>query len=259
MEAVKWIGEKMSIVLEHVSKTFISEKGHTLKDISFEIRDGEFICLLGHSGSGKSTLLNLIAGLEKPTQGTITFDGRTVEKPWKECAVMFQEPALFPWLKVIDNVTFGLKLQGISKQEQEETAKKYLAMVRLGDCQKKAVHELSGGMKQRVAMARALAMNSGVLLMDEPFSALDKQTRNQLRDEIYSIWVKTGKTIVFVTHSVEEAVFFADRIIMLAQGEIVRNMEVNLPRPRDISSPAFLSLRKELLCQLRNEEEKLGT
>ena len=249
----------MGILLEHVSKVFISEKGHTLKDISFEVRDGEFVCLLGHSGSGKSTLLNLIAGLEKPTQGTITFDGRIIEKPWKECAVMFQEPALFPWLKVRDNVTFGLKLQGISKQEQEETAKKYLTMVRLGDCQKKAVHELSGGMKQRVAMARALAMNSRVLLMDEPFSALDKQTRNQLRDEIYSIWVKTGKTIVFVTHSVEEAVFFADRIIMLAQGEIVRNMEVDLPRPRDISSPAFLSLRKELLSQLRNEVEKLGT
>ena len=230
-----------------------------LSDINLEIAEGEFICIVGPSGCGKSTLLNLIAGLEKPTEGTITLDSREVLGPGADRVVMFQEPALYPWLNVIDNVKFGMKLAGVPKGEQEKRAEKYLKMVHLWDFREYAVHELSGGMKQRTALARALTMDSRIMLMDEPFSALDKQTINKLRAELEAIWEETRRTIIYVTHSVEEALYFADRIIILADrpGIVKSIVKINLPRPRQLDSEDFVDIRKHLLDGLKVEVEKI--
>ena len=242
-----------------LSKTFKNAAEPALSDINLEITEGEFICIVGPSGCGKSTLLNLIAGLEKPTEGTITLDGREVLGPGADRVVMFQEPALYPWLNVIDNVKFGMKLAGIPKQEQEKRAEKYLRMVHLWDFREYAVHELSGGMKQRTALARALTMDSRIMLMDEPFSALDKQTINKLRAELEAIWEETRRTIIYVTHSVEEALYFADRIIILADrpGIVKSIVKIDLPRPRQLDSEEFVDIRKHLLDGLKVEVEKI--
>lgn len=242
-----------------LSKTFKNAAEPALSDINLEIEEGEFICIVGPSGCGKSTLLNLIAGLEKPTEGTITLDGREVLGPGADRVVMFQEPALYPWLNVIDNVKFGMKLAGVLKGEQEKRAEKYLRMVHLWDFREYAVHELSGGMKQRTALARALTMDSRIMLMDEPFSALDKQTINKLRAELEAIWEETRRTIIYVTHSVEEALYFADRIIILADrpGIVKSIVKINLPRPRRLDSEEFVDIRKHLLDGLKVEVEKI--
>lgn len=242
-----------------LSKIFKNAAEPALSDINLEITEGEFICIVGPSGCGKSTLLNLIAGLEKPTEGTITLDGREVLGPGADRVVMFQEPALYPWLNVIDNVKFGMKLAGIPKQEQEKRAEKYLRMVHLWDFREYAVHELSGGMKQRTALARALTMDSKIMLMDEPFSALDKQTINKLRAELEAIWEETRRTIIYVTHSVEEALYFADRIIILADrpGIVKSIVKIDLPRPRQLDSEEFVDIRKHLLDGLKVEVEKI--
>ena len=242
-----------------LSKTFKNAAEPALSDINLEIEDGEFICIVGPSGCGKSTLLNLIAGLEKPTEGTITLDGREVLGPGADRVVMFQEPALYPWLNVIDNVKFGMKLKGVPKSEQEKRAEKYLKMVHLWDFREYAVHELSGGMKQRTALARALTMDSRIMLMDEPFSALDKQTINKLRAELEAIWEETRRTIIYVTHSVEEALYFADRIIILADrpGIVKSIVKIDLPRPRQLDSEDFVDIRKHLLDGLKVEVEKI--
>lgn len=242
-----------------LSKTFKNAAEPALSDINLEIEDGEFICIVGPSGCGKSTLLNLIAGLEKPTEGTITLDGREVLGPGADRVVMFQEPALYPWLNVIDNVKFGMKLAGVPKSEQEKRAEKYLKMVHLWDFREYAVHELSGGMKQRTALARALTMDSRIMLMDEPFSALDKQTINKLRAELEAIWEETRRTIIYVTHSVEEALYFADRIIILADrpGVVKSVVKIDLPRPRQLDSEDFVDIRKHLLDGLKVEVEKI--
>ncbi|MDR2732061.1 MAG: ABC transporter ATP-binding protein, partial [Fibromonadaceae bacterium] len=221
----------MGLTIRHLCKRFPPSKGNTLEGINLEINEGEFMCVIGPSGCGKTTLLNLIAGLEMPTEGEIKLDGNIITGAGPDRVVMFQESALFPWLSVVNNVKFGLKLAGKSKQEQEKIATHYLKLVQLAHFRDYRCHELSGGMKQRVALARALALDSKVLLMDEPFAALDKQTKNMLRDEIQSIWMRTKKTVVFITHSVEEAVFFADRIIMLSTaGKIANEFKVELPR-----------------------------
>ena len=242
-----------------LSKTFKNAAEPALSDINLEIEEGEFICIVGPSGCGKSTLLNLIAGLEKPTEGTITLDGREVLGPGADRVVMFQEPALYPWLNVIDNVKFGMKLAGVLKGEQEKRAEKYLRMVHLWDFREYAVHELSGGMKQRTALARALTMDSKIMLMDEPFSALDKQTINKLRAELEAIWEETRRTIIYVTHSVEEALYFADRIIILADrpGIVKSIVKIDLPRPRQLDSEDFVDIRKHLLDGLKVEVEKI--
>ena len=242
-----------------LSKIFKNAAEPALSDINLEIAEGEFICIVGPSGCGKSTLLNLIAGLEKPTEGTITLDGREVLGPGADRVVMFQEPALYPWLNVIDNVKFGMKLKGVPKSEQEKRAEKYLKMVHLWDFREYAVHELSGGMKQRTALARALTMDSRIMLMDEPFSALDKQTINKLRAELEAIWEETRRTIIYVTHSVEEALYFADRIIILADrpGVVKSVVKINLPRPRQLDSEDFVDIRKHLLDGLKVEVEKI--
>ena len=242
-----------------LSKTFKNAAEPALSDINLEIEGGEFICIVGPSGCGKSTLLNLIAGLETPTSGSIILDDKEVKGPGADRVVMFQEPALYPWLNVIDNVKFGMKLAVVPKGEQEKRAEKYLKMVHLWDFREYAVHELSGGMKQRTALARALTMDSKIMLMDEPFSALDKQTINKLRAELEAIWEETRRTIIYVTHSVEEALYFADRIIILADrpGIVKSIVKIDLPRPRQLDSEDFVDIRKHLLDGLKVEVEKI--
>lgn len=250
----------MALSIRDVSKMFDNSKKDTLSSINLEIQDGEFVCFVGPSGCGKSTLLNIVAGLDQPTSGEVLLDGQKVTGPGSDRVVMFQEAALFPWLNVIDNVKFGMEIAGLSKKEQEEKAHHYLKMVQLWDFRHYAIHEISGGMKQRTALARSLSLDSKVLLMDEPFSALDKQTTNTLRDELVNIWLETKKTILFVTHSVEEAVFLADRIVVLSDnpGEIKKIYEVNMERPRHIEEPGFVELRKDILNQVRKEVEKIA-
>jgi NitT/TauT family transport system ATP-binding protein len=248
----------MPLEVKNVTKRFAAAKIDTLHDISFTINDGEFVCVIGPSGCGKTTLLNLIAGLEQPSAGEILLDGEAARKPGPDRGVMFQESALFPWLTVMDNICFGLKLAGKSKSEQEEIAMHYLKMVQLAHFRDYRPHQLSGGMKQRVALARVLALDSKVLLMDEPFASLDKQTRNKLREEVHDIWQQTKKTAVFITHSVEEAIFFADRVFMMAAhpGTIKAEVLVDLPRPRHIEDVGFVELRAQLLAEMRTEVDK---
>lgn len=250
----------MSLILDHVSKIFPNSNKWVLKDISLDIEEGEFICVLGPSGCGKSTLLKLVAGLLEPSEGSIILDGQPIKGAGSDRVVMFQESALFPWLNVIDNVKFGMKLAKLPKEEQEKKAEKYLKMVHLWKFRNYHVHELSGGMKQRVALARALTLDSKILLMDEPFAALDKQTKNVLREEIQQIWMETRKTVLFITHSVEEAMFFGNKIIMLSAnpGQIKEIIPITFPMPREIDTPEFISLRHRLLKLLRNEVNEVA-
>ena len=229
------------LVLEHVSKWFqtSSLKVHALDDVTLHIPEGEFVCLVGPSGCGKSTLLSIIAGLEQPDRGLVQADGETIVGPGPHRLVMFQEASLFPWLTVLGNVLFGLKLiDGLRPAERREKAEYFLELVGLKRFMHSNVHELSGGMKQRVALARALAPNPSVLLMDEPFGALDALTREQLYRDIQRIWSEHRKTIVFVTHNVREAVCLGDRVILFSPhpGRIREEFAIPLPRPRDINS-----------------------
>lgn len=243
----------MYLQLNSISKTFKETTKETLQDISLSVEKGEFICIVGPSGCGKSTLLNLVAGLDLPSEGEIILDGAKIEGPGSDRVVMFQEAALYPWLNVMENVMFGLEAAGHSRDEQREIAEKYLRMVQLWHYRDYPVHQISGGMKQRTALARALALDSKLLLMDEPFSALDKQTINILRAELEEIWEKMQKTILYVTHSVEEAVYFADRVVVMAQnpGCIREIIPVGLLRPRNIESEGFVALRKQILDQVQ--------
>ena len=245
---------KLSI--EHVSKRFRTSRGdvHALDDVSLEIQDGEFVCLVGPSGCGKSTLLNLIAGLERADQGQLAVDGEPVEGPGPDRMVMFQESALFPWLDVLDNVLFGLKLkQKMPKKELTDLAMHYLRLVGLERFAHAAVHELSGGMKQRVALARSLAPNPRMLLMDEPFAALDAMTREQLYGDLQRIWQERKKTIVFVTHNVREAVCLADRVVLFSPhpGRIREQFAIDLPRPRDINAVELAEYATRITRALR--------
>lgn len=241
--------------LKRVSKVFQGTDKETLSDIDLSIEEGEFVCIVGPSGCGKSTLLNLVAGLLMPSQGEILLDGQLVTGPGADRVVMFQEAALFPWLNLMENVMFGLEAAGKSKEEQKETAEKYLRMVQLWKYKDYPIHQISGGMKQRTALARALALDSKLLLMDEPFSALDKQTINILREELEEIWEKTKKTILYVTHSVEEAIYFADRVVIMSEnpGKIHDIISVNLPRPRKIETEEFLEIRRRILSQVQRD------
>ena len=250
----------MWMEIKHVSKTYEGTVKETLQDINLEINEGEFICIVGPSGCGKSTLLNVVAGLEEPSSGEVILDGKKVTGPGSDRVVMFQESALFPWLTVEQNVRFGMKMAGMAEEEQEKRLDKYLNMVQLADFRNYYPHEISGGMKQRTALARALVLDSQVLLMDEPFSALDKQTINLLRGELEHIWDKTGKTILFITHSVEEAVYFADRVVILSDnpGEIKDIIPIDLPRPRQIDEDAFIHLRGKILKKVKREVEKIA-
>ncbi len=244
----------MSLVLKNVSKVFEDSKEDVLNEINLEIEKGEFVCVVGRSGCGKSTLLNLIAGLEKPTEGEILLNSRPVTGPGSDRIVMFQEHALFPWLNVIQNVEFGMKIAGILQKEREERALSNLRMVGLEEYKDYAIHQLSGGMRQRVALARALTLDSEILLMDEPFSALDKQTSNRLREELQEIWVKTKRTVLFITHSVEEAVYLADRVVVMSPAGITDIVSVELERPRYVYDERFVEYRHKILEKV---EEKV--
>lgn len=239
----------MSLVIENLSKKYTNGEEDTLHEISLTVEKGEFLCIVGASGCGKSTLLNLVAGLEEPTGGRILLDGEEIKKPGADRVVMFQEHGLYPWLSVIDNVKFGMKLAGVAKDIQEEKAMHYLEMVHLQEYKDYMPHQISGGMRQRTALARALTLDSKVLLMDEPFSALDKQTSNRLREELQRIWMETHKTILFITHSVEEAVYLADRVVALSAstGEISEIVPIHLERPRHVYDSEFVELRHRIL------------
>jgi len=245
--------EKLTV--EHVSKWFRMRRltVHALDDISLAVREGEFVCLVGPSGCGKSTLLNIIAGLESPDTGRVLADGKPVTGPGRERMVMFQEPALFPWLDVLGNVMFGLRLKpNLQPAERLEVAHFYLKLVGLEKSGESNIHELSGGMKQRVALARALAPNPRVLLMDEPFAALDAMTREQLYGDIQQIWEKRRKTIIFVTHNVREAACLGDRVILFSpNGRIQEQFTVDLPRPRDINSVELAKHSTEIMRALK--------
>jgi NitT/TauT family transport system ATP-binding protein len=241
-----------------VSKRFATRRQDTLalSDINLSIRPGDFVCLLGPSGCGKSTLLNVIAGFEEPTAGEMLVGGRAVKGPGRDRIVVFQEAALFPWLNVRSNVEFGLKLAGVPRRERRERAEHFLALVGLKDFQRAFVHELSGGMKQRVQLARSLAVDPEILLMDEPFAALDAQTRDVLQGELQFIWQRTGKTIVFVTHNVREAVLLADRVIVMSHspGRIKREIGISLEHPRSPDSHAVVDLAADIREELRNPD-----
>jgi NitT/TauT family transport system ATP-binding protein len=239
-----------------LSKRFASKRAEVqaLDDVSLEVGQGEFVCLIGPSGCGKSTLLDIVAGLTKPDTGAIEADGRPVTGPAPDRMVMFQEPALFPWLDVLGNVMFGLKLKpGLTKAERLEIAHRYIKMVGLGGFEHSYIHELSGGMKQRVALARSLAPDPKVLLMDEPFAALDAITREQLYDDLQVIWAQTRKTIVFVTHNVREAACLADRVVLMSPrpGRIAQEFDIPLPRPRDINGAELSHYAGEMARALK--------
>ncbi len=252
----------MSLKVDAVSKRFISKhkETYTLDNVNLSFKKGEFICLLGPSGCGKSTLLNIIAGLEKPTEGKVFLGNKEIQGVGPDRAVMFQESALFPWLKVIDNVEFGMKIARVPKEERREKALKYIKMVHLSKFKDSYIHELSGGMRQRVALARALTLDSEVLLMDEPFSALDSQTKSILRLQLQKIWWETKKTIIFVTHNVEEAVLLADRVIVMAAnpGRVKKEFKINLGRHREEGNIDVAAVTAEIMKELKEEVEKVA-
>lgn len=244
------------VQLSHVSKIFRSQAGPVpvLSDLNLSIEEGEFLCIVGPSGCGKSTLLNLIAGFELPDQGAVLVDGRPVIHPDSGRFVIFQEPALFPWLNVRQNVAFGLKIAHMERHEREARVARLLQMVHLSQFANARIHELSGGMKQRVALARALALDPEILLMDEPFAALDAQTRDLLHEELERIWQETGKTIVFVTHNVREAVRLGTRVILMAgRGGVRQEYPVHLPRNRYLEDVGVVSIASQIRDQLREE------
>jgi NitT/TauT family transport system ATP-binding protein len=241
--------------IEHVSKSFAGPSGQqlVLDDITLDVAPGEFVTLLGASGCGKSTLLNLVAGLDRPTVGSIA-------TPGGRAALMFQEHALFPWLTAGKNIELALRLRGVPKSERRQEAERLLELVRLTGAYRKRVHELSGGMRQRVAMARALAQDSRLLLMDEPFAALDAITRDVLHNELTRIWRETNVSVLFVTHNVREAVRLAQRVVLLSSrpGRIAREWTVDIEHPRRIEDAAVAELSVEITEELRGEIRRHG-
>ncbi|NCC00407.1 MAG: ABC transporter ATP-binding protein [Clostridia bacterium] len=231
---------------------------NVLTDLNIQIRAHEFVCVLGKSGCGKSTLLNLLAGYIKPDKGAIMVDGEKITGAGKNRGVVFQEHALFPWLTVEQNIGFGPKVCKKTKEQIKSICQKYMAMVGLEKYKDYYPDQLSGGMKQRVGIARAFANEAAILLMDEPFSALDNFTREMMQTELLNIWEKSMTTIVFITHSIEEAVFLADRVIVLGQGNVLADTKINLERKRDVYDPKFIEYVNEfnhLIEQQRNQEE----
>jgi NitT/TauT family transport system ATP-binding protein len=244
-----------AIRIDEVTKAFgsASRPVVALDRMSFDVGPGEFLCLVGASGCGKSTLLNLIAGLDVPTAGSIDIGGR-------RCALLFQEAALFPWLTAAGNVELALRLRGVGKQERAQRAAELLDLVHLGGAGGRRPHELSGGMRQRVALARALAQEADLLLMDEPFGALDAMTRDLLHDELERVWRATGVTVVFVTHNVREAARLGDRILLLTSrpGRVAASFDVDIARPRRIEAPDVAAVAGEVTQRLREEVRRHG-
>jgi NitT/TauT family transport system ATP-binding protein len=245
-----------------IAKIAVSQLGHryetveALKNVNIDIHPGEFVCLLGPSGCGKSTLLYALAGHFSPSGGHISIDGEAIDGPSPERLLMFQEPALFPWLTVKQNLKFALRAKGLSRVESERLALEYISLVHLEGFADALPHQLSGGMRMRVSLARALAMDPAVLLMDEPFAPLDAQTRAHMHQLLQSIWVRTRKTVVFVTHNVREALVLGDRVVVMASrpGRVLRDLEVRLPRPRDPDDEKLVEMSREIREALRRAE-----
>jgi NitT/TauT family transport system ATP-binding protein len=258
-----------SIGVSSVRKLF--RDGHrgidvlAIDDVSLSVREGELLCLLGPSGCGKSTLLNMIAGFEFPTAGTIAVNGELVTSPSADRGMVFQQPTLMPWLPVWENVAFHLKLKKVSRKQRRIAAQRYIDIVQLRGFENHFPSQLSGGMAQRVGIARVLLLNPKVILMDEPFSSLDAQTKLEMQEQLVSIWQRFAATIVFVTHSVEEALILGTNIAVMTHrpGRIRELINVDLPHPRDSTSPAFNDLKRHVLSLIREESrlarEKLLT
>ncbi len=249
------------VALDGISLTYkTNSKGRlvALENISLQVQSGEFLCIVGPSGCGKSTLLHLIAGLHQQSSGQVFVDGKPVSGPGTDRILIFQELGLFPWLTVGQNVEFGMKIKNIPKAEREEKIQYYLRLVHLSKFRESYTHQLSGGMRQRVALARALATEPDVLLMDEPFAALDAQTRDLLHDELERIWSETGRTIIFVTHNVREAVRLGDRVVLMTfrPGRVKQEFLIRLPRPRHIEETDVARTAREILDCLREEINK---
>lgn len=252
----------MKVELESVTKVFGTGKREesvvALEDVSFSVKEKEFVCILGPSGCGKTTLIRIIAGLEKQTKGSVLLDGKPITEPGRDRCMVFQEFALFPWRTALGNVTFGLEKMKIPKEERQEIALRYIDMLGLKGFENMYPHELSGGMKQRVGIARALAIDPVILLMDEPFGALDAQSRMLFQSELLMIWENTEKTVLFVTHSVDEAVFLADRIFVMTArpGKMKEVVKVPLKRERNRTSPEFSAIKSEILAMLEVKVKK---
>ncbi|MGG5252127.1 ABC transporter ATP-binding protein [Neobacillus sp. SM06] len=247
--------------MNHIYKRYANKDKQPveiLHDINLTIEKGQFISILGPSGCGKSTLLSIVAGLTEATSGEILVEGRQVTKPGKDRGMVFQQAALFPWLNVTENVMFPLKKE-MSKTEAEVQAKKFLQMVQLSKYVTHYPHELSGGMQQRVAIARALAMNPEILLMDEPFGALDEQTRSRLHVQLEKIWIETQKTILFVTHSISESLKLSDRVIVMGTkpGTILQDIKIDIPRPRDQYKKEMFEIEEYIMSFLKKEIDKV--
>jgi NitT/TauT family transport system ATP-binding protein len=251
-------GSTPKVWLKDISLTYGGNNGTrllALDSINLQVKTGEFLCIVGPSGCGKSTLLHLIAGLHQPSYGHVLVDDKLVDAPGTDRILIFQELGLFPWLTVGENVEFGMKMTHVPKSEREEKIRYYLRLVHLSQFQNSYIHQLSGGMRQRVALARALATEPDVLLMDEPFAALDAQTRDLLHDELERIWAETGRTIIFVTHNVREAVRLGDRVALFTfrPGRVKREYDINLPRPRHLEDVTVAESAREILDDLREE------
>ena len=252
----------MHVDISGVTKQYEAGTGSqvsALYDISLSIGDAEFVCILGPSGCGKSTLLKLIAGLEQPSQGQITFDNDKWRGTATERGFIFQDYALFPWLTVRDNIRFGLQMQRVLRKRQQEIVNEYLQSFGLADAAHLYPKQLSGGMSQRVAIARALCLKPKLLLMDEPFAALDAILRQKLQEEVDRIWAKEKITFILVTHDVEEAIYLADRIVVMTQGpgRVKQTVSVDIPRPRIRTDSDFVELRRRLMCLLHGEEDEI--
>jgi sulfonate transport system ATP-binding protein len=250
--------EVSKVGLSEICLSYRTQAGQrllALDHINLQVRAGEFVCIVGPSGCGKSTLLHLIAGLQTQTSGEVLVDGNPVQGPGTDRILIFQEHGLFPWLTVAQNVEFGMKMKGVCKAERTERMRHYVRLVHLAKFENSYIHQLSGGMRQRVAIARALATEPDVLLMDEPFAALDAQTRDLLHDELERIWSDSGRTIIFVTHNVREAVRLGDRVVLLTfrPGRVKSEFPVNLPRPRSLEDPDVALAARDVLDELREE------
>lgn len=248
-----------SLLVRGVSKTYFDPYAGAhvtaVHDVSLEVKEGEFVSVVGPSGCGKTTLLNMIAGFIPITSGEILLDGRAIAGPGPDRGVVFQSFALFPWKTVLENVAFGPRMRGLPREECEKLAREYLGLVGLAHVEARYPADLSGGMQQRVGVVRALANHPDVLLMDEPFASVDAQTRMTLQEELTRIWLERRPTIVFITHDVEEAVFLANRVVVLSKGRVLKEIAVPLPRPRAwdalIEDAGFKSLSKEVLDLVR--------
>jgi NitT/TauT family transport system ATP-binding protein len=246
------VGTELALEVSNLSKRFGKEEQFVLEGLNLQVLKGEFVSLLGASGCGKSTLLNILANLDTPSIGQVTASDRPT--------LMFQDASLMPWLTAGQNVELALRIKGVSKSERRLKAQELLELVHLGSAFDKRPHELSGGMRQRVSIARALAQEKTILLMDEPFAALDAITRDFLHEELLSIWKKTGLTVVFVTHNVREAVRLGQRVILMSSkpGRFIQEWEINLSEPRRIDAPEVATLAREITDHLRNEIKRHG-